>query len=60
MGYLYIAAQGEILDGFRELVSEGKVSLMGLCAGQRAGNINSVREWPFMCLLKAIPMCNVE
>lgn len=45
MGYLFIAAQGEILDRFRELITQGKVSFMGLCAGQRAGNISSVREW---------------
>lgn len=34
MGHLFIAAQGKILDGFRELVTQGKVSFMGLCARQ--------------------------
>lgn len=46
LGYLFIA---EILDGFRELVTGGKVSFMDYVQ-DRAGNINSVREWPVTCL----------
>lgn len=48
MGYLFIAAQGKDFGWIRELVTQGKVSFMGLCVGQRDGNINSVREWSIM------------
>ena len=40
----FIATQGKILNGVRGLVTKGNVSFMGLCAEQRAGNINSGRQ----------------
>lgn len=44
----FIAAQGKILSGVRGLVTKGNVSFTGLCARQRAGNINY--GWSVMCL----------
>lgn len=41
----FIAAQGKILNGVRGLIAMGNVSFTGLRAGQRAGHINSVRQW---------------